>query len=181
MKTGSVQPRDGSFRQVGAMFLERFLLPADQFTYWVYMFVGVVVFGGFGVALAYYDYVAKGLTPEAGRAAGLALATYAPAVAGSAAVQVILDIGETQVNRALMLLGTALVLVICYPALQESHAAWLPHILGGVATVIAWCLCWYASAQDDRFVPQATSAMGGDVRSAGSGEQLPQSYEGVNL
>jgi hypothetical protein len=181
MSDGSAQPRAGSFRQVGAAFWERFRRPADQFIYWVYLFVGVVVFGGFGVALAYYDYLAKGMTADAWRAAGLALATYAPAVAGAAAVQVILDDAESPANRALVLLGTAVVLIICYPALQEQGATLLPHILGTVATLIAWCLCWYASAQDARFVPKATSAMGGDVEANSGGDQLPESYEGVNL
>jgi hypothetical protein len=163
----------GTFQSTGRELGERIKKPLNRVAYWGYMITGVVFFGGLGVLYNYYDMLGKVPTCEDWRAAALALATYAPAVAGAAAVQVILDQEESQEFKALAVFGVIVVVLFCLPVLGEKFDVLGSNIAGGIATVLSWLMCWIASANDDRFNPSPNASMGGDLPPSGAAGSTP--------
>lgn len=162
-ETNFMSSKKGSFSVFGRELSARLRAPADSMVYWTYMIIGGVFCGGFGVLLAVYEAIV--MSPCSNwEAVKTGLVTYAPALAGAAAVQMLLDQEEQPHFRALALLSAIFVVAFCWIASDSRVEGVVTQFLAAIATLIALLLFWLASAENVRLNPSVNdSSMGGPI------------------
>ncbi len=168
-------PKPGTFLHVGGAFWERALRPINQVNHWVYILVGVVFLGGLGTLVEYYSLFAYDacITALDWHRCAKTLTSYALAVAGTAAVQMVLyEEGDSQLRAPAVAL-LSFVVLLSIPVL--TNGATSPkgaHVLAILATILALLLCWLAAANHTP-TTDASASMGGPLPAPNRPVSLP--------
>lgn len=167
--------KKGTSPHVGKAFFRRTLLPINQVNHWVYILVGVVLLGGLGTLIEYYSLLAyqPRIMDADWQRCAKSLTSYALAVSGTAAVQMVLyEEGDEQLRAPAVAL-LSLVVLLSVPVLtngvkgpENSHA----FAIG--ATFIALLLCWIAAANNTPKT-DAIATIGGTLNDPSAVAPLP--------
>jgi hypothetical protein len=113
----------------------RFLAPVGHVTFWAYLIVGVVIFGGLAVWLEAYLYFISNINESASHLR-IALVAFFPALIGSVSVQLIFE----EAGRNKRMLAFAMVVVVVF-ALVACILIVTHTINNRVAIPVAFVLC----------------------------------------
>lgn len=165
----------GTLPDVWKRFWGRAKKPVWFVNHWVYLLVGVVFLGGLGTLIEYYSLFAYGpaAVPADWLRCAKSLTSYALAVAGTAAVQMVLYEEGVDQLRAPAVALLSLVVFLSIPVLTSGTTnLYLVHALAVAATAIAFLVCWIAAANNEDKAP-ADAPMGGPMPPVGGSSTLP--------
>lgn len=157
--------KPGTFRHVFDAFCERTWRPINQVNHWVYIVVGVVILGGLGTLIEYYSLFSYEpcITKLDWQRCAKSLTSYALAVAGTAAVQMVLyEEGDTQLRAPAVALLSMVVLLSIPVLTNGATSPTISHALAILATLLALLLCWLAAANNTQKT-DASASMGGPL------------------
>ncbi len=147
------------FREVWEVLCHRTKAPLLHFTYWGFMLLGVIFFGGAGIWYELIHFDAAHIDSLKS-----ALLTFPPAIIGGAGMQLVFERGATNQLRMFAIIMVFLVLLILFlvKASLETPAYIFTSILCAIASLWVW---WIANALNgdlkDNIDPQAP--IGGDA------------------
>ncbi|MDK1389671.1 hypothetical protein QN224_30370 [Sinorhizobium sp. 8-89] len=149
----------------------RFLTPMGHFTFWVYLFVGIVFFGGFGV---WYEVIPFWFSRPGSTSAGIytALLTFFPALAGSSALQLLFAEGQKPLKAfsvAYAVVFIALAVWLGFAKPSNPIIAFTGATIGALLAILMW---WLTSGNDPAFndAIDDRSTLGADPKSTPKGD-----------
>ncbi len=129
---------------------ERLCAPVGQFSYWTYVFLGIVVFGGLGIWWELGKFIFFDVDGNAGTdGVRLAIITYFPAVGCSAAYQLQLGEKHRSYLRSFGTLASVFFMLCCVLAFLVGLKSPSKSLtMAVVCSVLAVVMFWVANAHD---------------------------------
>lgn len=165
-----------SFKLLREELRYRIHLPVGQVSFWAYLVLGVVAFGGLGIWLEIYR-LATGASGASLDSLKTAAITYAPTLVGSSMMQLVLADGPVKYLRSfgwstgLVSLAGSMLLIVHQDALNTKAL----FVLAAAVSAFAVGLWWVANGTEKVFqdTVSADDPVGGDL-----GTELPGSTDG---
>jgi len=165
---------ENSFLLLGGELRQRLARPVRQFSFWVYVLIGVVLFGGIAVWVELVKFIPGiGATPHV-ESIRTAIDTYFPAIGCAAAVQLAF---AAENKKYLVSFGYLLTVVFAVSSvlliLLERRPAtlfsWLGDIGGCFAAIVMW---WIANGLDRTYqdVVNPEAPLGGSLETPIAGD-----------
>lgn len=128
----------------------RFFSPMGHFTFWVYLLVGVIFFGGFGF---WYEALPLMLERPGSTSAGVftAMLTFFPALAGSSALQLLFADGEKPLKAFSVFYSFVLIALAVWLGFARPTTEWLSFTVASIGSVLAIVMWWLTSGVDPAF------------------------------
>lgn len=143
----------------------RISAPAGEVTFWLYLFSGVLVLGGFGVWYEFFPYV---LSLNGSSAAGVysALLTFFPALAGPAALQMVFTDVEKPLKAFAIAYCVLFLGLFTLLTLGKPEKTWLSFLVVGIACLTAIFMWWITNGHDPAFRDNVDdkAPLGGDTQ-----------------
>lgn len=156
-----------SFRLLRDYLYEQLAAPLNQFSFWAYLVLAVVIFGGLGVWVEVYKLVRHSPAGVGGFLS--ALYTYFPAIAFASSMQLVIREDQHRYVRSFALLvGTVLLGIAILHALQ-SWSETTSVITGVVACAISLLFWWITNATDSNLHDDPRNALGRSPQSEPAG------------
>jgi hypothetical protein len=150
-------PREKSVEMIWPELVHRFLTPCTSVTFYAHLFLGVVIFGGFGVYFAIYK------SHWSVEETSAALLSYFAALAGAALLE--FDSENQPYLRSFGLIAFGIFIIVFALVVLTEH--WFQLFWSLTGTVLGILFWWVANGLNERFndvKPQ--SALGGDPSSS---------------
>lgn len=128
----------------------RFFSPMGHFTFWVYLIVGVILCGGFGV---WYEAIPFYLERPGSSAAGIhtALLTFFPALAGSSALQLLFADGQKPLKAFSVIYSLVFVALAVWLGFAKPANPLLSFGGAAIGSTLAVLMWWLTNGIDKAF------------------------------
>jgi hypothetical protein len=152
------------FKHLLRELAERTRAPIGHVTFWVYLVLGVILFGGLGVWLEWISY-SYAVPKPSSDALRTALITFFQALVGSTSIQLVF----AENNKPMRAFAILCLVIFLVPAiwltLDRSVGPGPAFLLAGIASVAAVWIWWIAHAFEPVFRDQlnVTAPVGGET------------------
>jgi hypothetical protein len=137
----------------------------------IYVFLGIILFGGLGIWTELLKYILADKPDVAGLIT--AIMTFFPALVGATSIQLILAASEDKVmiSFALLILCCFLTAAILLPFFSSAHPTAVLAIAALLSLGAVW-VWWFTNSEDPTYrkKPQTDAAAGGSVEKPVSGD-----------
>lgn len=170
----------GDWKYLGRELRKRTCDPITQVPFVIYVFLGIVMFGGLGVWTELYK-VALSKSPREIGSLTTAFLTFFPALIGSTTLQLV----YSSVNKGDKIIGAFSLFVFCifvsFAIILPSFSTLCPVtvlVLAIICSICAVWVWWFANADDPTYkrLPPPDSATGGSID-----RNLPGSLTGFTV
>lgn len=144
----------------------RFRRPVGSPSFWMFLIVGIIGFGGIAIWIEVLKYGFHLLDTKSAEGIATAVNTYFPAIGCGAGLQIVTWEKDKPNLRACGMAVWSIMSAFCVVLLLlQAHHPLLSGVLGSICSILALATWWLANGEEDAFqnAPKTNAATGGDL------------------
>jgi hypothetical protein len=166
-----IQPQESDWAYLKRLLRTRTVDPVHELPFVIYVFLGIILFGGLGIWTELLKYFLSDKPDLSGLIT--AIMTFFPTLVGATSIQLILAASEDKVmvSFALLILCCFLTAAILLPFFSSSYPCAVLCVAALLSLGAVW-VWWFTNSEDPTYrkKPRTDAATGGSVNKPVSGD-----------